>query len=128
MLMGLRRLPIGSARTETPQWEGLFGPRERCGGESIRFFPGSRVLFHEFRLHVFSCRWLVVVLTCFLGESVCFGLGLGFLRILKIPWRVRGLVSGWESAVRNVESGFFWPILGWIACFWGELWDGLDGS
>ena len=100
MLLGLRRLPIGSARTETPQRERLFGPRERCGGESIRFFPGSRALCHEFRLHIFSCRWLVLVLTCFLGESVCFGLGLGFFSGPENP------LESWGSCEWLGKYGF----------------------
>src|SRR3990170_4241828 len=128
MLMGLRRLPIGSARPETPQRGGLFGLRERCGGESIQFFPGSRSCVASFG-RIFSHRWLAVVLRCFLGESVCFGLSLGFLRVLRIPWRVGGSCE-WlgKCGFGMLNQAGFWPVLGWIGGFWGELWDGLYGS
>ena len=68
-----------------------------------------------------------MVLRCFLGESVCFGLSLGFLRVLRIPWRV-GESCEWlgKWGFGMLNQAVFWPVLGWIGGFWGELWDGLD--
>ncbi len=51
------------------------------------------------------------------------------------PWRAgpENPLESWGSCEWLGKWGFgmlnqavFWPVLGWIGGFWGELWDGLD--